>query len=460
VTLHALERPAVRAGAGIVLLAAALWLVYGSGYTEYDQSYSLLWGRDLAHGHLPPDFEARNSPTPHPLPIAVGALLSVLGNAAPFAFRVVALLCFGFAGVAAYRLGSVLFGRAAGALAAVVLLSRPELVKHAMVGAVDVPFLACVLWACALEAERPRRGPAVLALLAVAGLLRPEAWLFSLAYAAWVLRGGRPARPALVAALALGPPLLWAGMDLVVTGDALHSLHHTDFGAERLNRPRGLGKALELGPRHLKGVLGWPVLIGGAAGVALLLRRDRRRGTLVLAVLGLGAAAFIAIALADLALLARYLFVPAAVLAVCCAGALAGWRGERGRPRVAWAIGAAALALALGVGLVGRDHDRLSALTHRADRLATEDRDLKALARAPQFESCDELQVHYYRLLPLLAYFTDRRPGDLSLGPVTQARFGLLVAPRRQEADAAAGFHVVARNRTWALLEHCGKATP
>ena len=48
---------------------------------------------------------------------------------------------------------------------------------QALTANVDVPFLALVLAAATLEAARPRRGLPVLALLAVAGLLRPEAWL-------------------------------------------------------------------------------------------------------------------------------------------------------------------------------------------------------------------------------------------------------------------------------------------
>jgi hypothetical protein len=38
--------------------------------------------------------------------------------------------------------------------------------------------VAFVVWAAVLEARRPRRGTAVLVLLGLAGLLRPEAWLF------------------------------------------------------------------------------------------------------------------------------------------------------------------------------------------------------------------------------------------------------------------------------------------
>ena len=454
--MRAAERRAAQVAA-VGLLGGLLWLVYGSGYTEYDQSYSLLWGRDLAHGDLPADFEARNSPTPHPLPIAIGALVSPLGDGAPLAFRGLALLSFALAGVAAYRLGSVLFAPAAGGVATFVLLTRPEVVKHAMVGAVDVLFVACVLWACALEAERERRGVPVLALLALAGLLRPEAWLFSLAYLAWLLTGGRRSRVALSVTAALGAPLLWIGMDLVVTGDALHSLHHTDFGAQRLNRPRGLGNAFELGPRHLKGLLGWPVLVGGAVGVFLLLWRDRRRGILVLAVLLLGGGAFVAIALADLALLARYLFVPGALLAVCFGGAVAGWTRAPGRLRTVWAAVAAVLALTFVVPLIARDRDRLDALAARAERLGAEDRDLRALAptASDRLAACRSLQVHYYRVLPLFAYFVERRPGELRLAAVPDGASGLLLAPRRQETQAPAGFTAVERNRSWVLLERC-----
>ena len=50
---------------------------------------------------------------------------------------------------------------------------------------VDVPFLALVLWAAALEARAPRRGLPVMATLAVAGLLRPEAWVLAGAYWLW-----------------------------------------------------------------------------------------------------------------------------------------------------------------------------------------------------------------------------------------------------------------------------------
>jgi hypothetical protein len=46
---------------------------------------------------------------------------------------------------------------------------------------------AAALALAALVAEKPRRGGLVSALLAAAGLLRPEAWLLSGTYALWLM---------------------------------------------------------------------------------------------------------------------------------------------------------------------------------------------------------------------------------------------------------------------------------
>ena len=67
-----------------------------------------------------------------------------------------------------------------------------------------------VLGAAVLELGRPRRGWPVLALLGLAGLLRPEAWLLAVAYWLWLVPG--TPRPSLVryALLVAAAPVLWA----------------------------------------------------------------------------------------------------------------------------------------------------------------------------------------------------------------------------------------------------------
>src|SRR5436190_926550 len=83
-------------------------------------------------------------------------------------------------------------------------------------GYVDLPTAAFVVWAAVLEARQPKRGAPVLILLTLAGLLRPEAWLYAGAYWVWL---GAPLR---LIGLAAAGPLIWLASDLAITGDALH----------------------------------------------------------------------------------------------------------------------------------------------------------------------------------------------------------------------------------------------
>src|SRR5919108_19588 len=69
----------------------------------------------------------------------------------------------------------------------------------------------------------------------VVGLMRPEAWVLAGLYWLYlwpVSDWSRRVRLAGVVALA---PLLWAGLDLYVTGDPLHSLHGTADLAEAVD---------------------------------------------------------------------------------------------------------------------------------------------------------------------------------------------------------------------------------
>src|SRR5262249_42070765 len=74
----------------------------------------------------------------------------------------------------------------------------------------DIAFAALVLGALLVEARSPRAGAPVLALLAVAGLWRPEAWVLSGAYALylWPALEDRRARVRALA-LAASAPALW-----------------------------------------------------------------------------------------------------------------------------------------------------------------------------------------------------------------------------------------------------------
>ena len=164
---------------------------------------------------------------------------------------------------------------------------------------VDVPFLAVVLWAGVLEAERPRRGTSVMALLAVAGLLRPEAWILAGAYWLWMVWERDPRRGAAtcIRACSRSPPsgpLGWALTDVWATGDPLFSLHATSDLAGELQRERGIAHVPGAFVRFLADALRPPVFLAALAGLALA--TWRRAGTAVhvpLALLGAGTLAFV-----------------------------------------------------------------------------------------------------------------------------------------------------------------------
>ena len=219
---------------GLALVAVLAWALIPT-YPNYDAYYHLVWGREVAHGHLPA-FEAYQAPTEHPLYLALCAVLGLFGEHADRMLVLFTCLCHVAFTYAVYRLGAAMWDRRAGVAAALLAGSSFALLLYAARAYVDEPFLALVLWAAALEAEKPRRGGVVWALLLLAGLLRPEAWILVGLYWLWV--GPTPRRAVLVAAA----PVLWCLVDLAVTGDPLFSLHSTSDLADELNRSRSFSE--------------------------------------------------------------------------------------------------------------------------------------------------------------------------------------------------------------------------
>jgi hypothetical protein len=183
-------------------------------------------------------------------------------------------------------------------------------------------------------------------LLALAGLLRPEAWLLSGAYLVWVLaQRGRPDRARLVALAASGPAL-WLLCTLVVTGSALRPFTrgeaHDPRDAPGLPEPgsrTGLLAVPDAFTRSLGNFLAPVPLALAVAGLVTGVVWLKRRTLLPLALAVLNTAAFAGIGLVGLSVEQRYLFASAAMLSLFAGLAVAGWVTlGPGRARRTWSV--------------------------------------------------------------------------------------------------------------------------
>ena len=140
--------------------AVVLWVAAGVGFANYDTLYALAWGGQLARGETP-QYGIPIAPTPHPLVEVLGVVLSPLSAGAIEGVTVaLGFLALSACGWVLYRLGSLWFGRAAGALAALILLTRVPVLSYGVRAYVDIPYLLLVLCAVLVEARRPARGRA------------------------------------------------------------------------------------------------------------------------------------------------------------------------------------------------------------------------------------------------------------------------------------------------------------
>lgn len=337
--------------AAMCLLALLGYFAFPT-YPTYDSFYALLWGRDLLHLHLP-DFSVYRGPTEHPLAIAFGAFCSIFGQYGARLVVLGSILSFVALVAGCYRLARLCFGPLVGVVAGLLVLSRFFVENLAAQGYLDIAYIALVVWAVALEIERPRRGAPVLWLLAAAGLLRPDAWLLTGVYWLWcawpadnATRLPVPFRVRYLA-IAASAPVLWLALDAIVTGDPLFSLHSTSGLAAELERTKGFSAVLSSTWSYAVRIDKLPVLLGGLVGIPLAIWLAPRRALVPLAALACLLFVFLAEGAAGASVVDRYMVGSAIVLLPFCALVLGGWsmlvRGSW--LRRAWIALAAALAL-------------------------------------------------------------------------------------------------------------------
>ncbi|HET7054681.1 MAG TPA: hypothetical protein VFI09_12290 [Solirubrobacterales bacterium] len=497
--------------AWVAAVAALLLVVFPLGFPNYDTIYALVWGRELAHG-MSPDYGAALPPTPHPLADLLGAVTTPLGGGAIDVTMVIAYLSLGLVGYLVYRLASLWFDRPIGALAAVFVLTRAPYLSNGLRAYVDLPYIALVLGALVIETKRPRAGWPVLALLIPAGLLRPEAWLFSFVYLAYLLldldqlrehrrirfrssarrdggdKGNTPEETTTtLVALALAAPVLWALFDWITAGSPTYSFTGTQETVATLARHTGPVDLVLYGPRALGEVMQWPGMVGALGGVviAAAILASRRRSQLftaysphnlaiglVATLLSLGAFALLAVG--GLAIIARYTMLAGAVLAIFVALALLGWRLlDRGHPwRRPWQAFAAIVAL-MFVIWVPNQYDLLSQVNTDLTNQGEIESDLGDLAESDAFEPlCLPISVPNHRAVPRLAFDLETRPSRIvSSSEQRQPRRGYFLEPAspfvihnfildpndpsRFTSQVPRRFHRVAGNESWLLYRRC-----
>jgi hypothetical protein len=317
--------------AALAPAAASLALPF---FPVYDPWAWLVWGRELLDGGL----ETASGPSWKPLPVLIDAPLSLLGDAAPQAWLLIArtgwILAPLLAGLLAARLSGEETGRrrwiaaalAAGSVALTADSFTPPI--RQFTGGLSEPLLVALvlgaIWA-ALD-ERPGW---VLGLGTAAALLRPECWPFLALYGLSVKEHPRLRVATIVVAILV--PVAWFVPDLIGAGSPLEGGETARAGGiEPLDGLAVLGR-----------VLAAP-LAAVWIGLALLLWRERDELDRPLKILMAGAVAWILLvalmAAAGFAGLPRFLAPATAVLAILGAVGIAR-TGAPGCGRVSASIG-------------------------------------------------------------------------------------------------------------------------
>jgi hypothetical protein len=473
----------------IAVGAVLLRVIAGVGFANYDTLYALAWGGQLSRGSTPA-YNVPIAPTPHPLIELLGLVLAPLGPHAVDTITVaLGFLALSACGWVLYRLGAEWFGRAAGVLAALLFLTRVEVLSYGVRAYVDVPYVLLVLCALLVESRRRRAGAPVLALLALAGLLRPEAWAFSALY--WLyLMGLMPSvlrarlgdgagwreqsRKQLwrLTLLAAAAPLVWVLSDLLITGDPLWSLTNTRHTAETLGRETGIAKVPEYIPRRIGSILRPPVLLGAAVGGVLSLLWLRPRA-LFGAIAGvIAVVVFAAFASVGLPIDTRYAFLAAAILCVFCGAGAFGWtRLPRGdRRRGPWMAIGALVFVALAAYIPSQYNSANRKLGELARQQSIEG-DLLALVRSHAINlRCGPIGVPNHAPVPLLALYLKTSPRNIVSPEAGHIVSGIYVDPASKQvekdyvldlrdpvekASVPPGFSESAVNRSWLLFQRC-----
>jgi hypothetical protein len=453
---------------GIAATAVLLRVITGVGFANYDTLYALAWGGQLSRGSTPA-YSVPIAPTPHPLIELLGLMLAPLGPNATVSVTVaIGLLALAACAWVIYRLGAHWFGWPAGALAGLIFITRGEVLSYGVRAYVDIPYLLLVLCALLLETRRRRAGAPVLALLALAGLLRPEAWAFSGLY--WLYLGDH--RNPRLLAIAASAPLVWVLSDFAITGNPLWSLTNTQHTAETLHRYTGIANVPQYIPRRIGEILSAPVLFGAAVGGVLSLSWLRRSALLGAVVGVIAVVVFAAFASVGLPINTRYAFLAAAILCVFCGAGVFGWtRLERGDPRRHWWMAASVVVLLALIGYIPSQYRTAHRAMVKLARQQSIEGDLLALVHSHAINlRCGPVGVPNHAPIPLLSLYLKTSPRNIVSLQSGHIHSGVYVDPASKNVEedyvldpddphetvsVPPGFTEASTNRSWLIFQRC-----
>src|SRR5262249_12713642 len=212
-------------------------------------------------------------------------------------------------------------------------------------------------------------------------------------------------------ALAAIAPVVWVGVDTVVTGSPLYSLHSTAGLAQELERTQGFVDVLGSVWTFAVPIDKLPLVIGAVAGLPRAIWLAPRRVLTALAAIAVLVGAYLLEGAGGASVIDRYLIGAATLLLLFCAVAVGGWTMLRAGSsmRRVWIAGASAL-IVFGVISTGTN---LSLTNLRAPLAYHEDfhKGLSAALASPAVKSelrrCPLLSLPNNKLIPDARWILD-----------------------------------------------------
>ena len=342
----------------LVLLAAVAFVVLTGVRPAYDAYGWLVWGRQAVHLNL--DLNA--APSWKPLPFLFTLPYSLLPRQPALWLWMVTAVAGAFAGSVfaariAYRLSvpAPRWARLTGAVFAGIGVLGIAGYWHFVLIATSDPLMTTLCLA-AIDAHLSGRRRLAWALLVLASLGRPEAWLVTAAYAAWTWRSEPALRTSVLVGVAV-IPLLWFGVPTISSGNPLISGKIEADSTVALHGNRVAGTL-----DGFTSLYELPMWIAALAAILLAAVRRQRTWIVLIGAAMLWLLTEIAFALHGWAPSPRYMFEPVAVLVVLVGAGIGRVLGV-GRHRFAlvrWAAVAAVAALLVTLVQPGRKRARLA----------------------------------------------------------------------------------------------------